>query len=174
MICLVPFGYPFFPKYAIVDFLKLRLRTWVRTSDSGRCRLPRLQHKKNPWSADPGPGPKKIKICTQVITTEMSPDEMFFGKKKKVFLFVASHDQVQSFCWVLFWTASSSCMKKTGTKKPRTETQSHGNSLQSDFPCHFQMMEITPQKTNEWLLLQEKQPWMKMFLRFSYYFPLSC
>ena len=97
-----------------------------------------------------------------------------FWEKKKVFLFVASHDQVQSFCWVLFWTASSSCMKKTGTKKPRTETQSHGNSLQSDFPCHFQMMEITPQKTNEWLLLQEKQPWMKMFLRFSYYFPLSC
>lgn len=91
MICLVPFGYPFFPKYAIVDFLKLRLRTWVRTSDSGRCRLPRLQHKKNPWSADPGPGPKKIKICTQVITTEMSPDEMFFGKKKSVF--------VCSFSW---------------------------------------------------------------------------
>ena len=91
---------PIFPKICNRGFSETKTSHLSSNFRFRKVQITEITTQKNPWSADPGPGLKKIKICTQVITTEMSPDEMFFGKK--IVFFVASHDQVQSFCCFCF------------------------------------------------------------------------
>ena len=70
---------PIFPKICNRGFSETKTS---HLSSNFRFRKVQITTQKNPWSADPGPGPKKNKICTQVITTgNESGWNVFFGEK---------------------------------------------------------------------------------------------